>query len=235
MTVTREMLMAYADGQLDDVASRRVEQALEADPALAGELEAMGTLSARLKAHFAPVAEAPIPAEWTAMIAAAREEDAKVVSLDAARAKRAGVPRWGAGIAIAASLALGVMVGTQLVGGGPVAEKDGALIASAHLARALDTQLASAQDGDVRMLASFRRQSGGYCRVFAGEAASGIACREDGAWTLERLISGGKAQATQYRQAGSADAELMAAAQDMAAGEPLDAGQEAEARDKGWR
>jgi hypothetical protein len=36
-------------------------------------------------------------------------------------------------------------------------------------------------------------------------------------------------------QAGSTDPELMAAAQQMMAGDPLDAGAEAKARAAGWR
>jgi hypothetical protein len=38
-----------------------------------------------------------------------------------------------------------------------------------------------------------------------------------------------------YAQAGSADPDLMAAAQDMMAGAPLDAAGEARARARGWR
>jgi hypothetical protein len=43
------------------------------------------------------------------------------------------------------------------------------------------------------------------------------------------------APSTAYAQAGSADPDLMAAAQDMMAGAPLDAAGEADARVHGWR
>lgn len=239
MDVTREMLMAYADGELDELGARRVERAVAEDPELARQLEAEVALREALRGHLAPVDDEPIPEAWTAMIAAAREEDAKVVDLADARSNRTtrGVPRWGVGVAIAASLVLGVLLGTQIAGGaGPVVERDGALLASADLEDALDGQLASeGQGAKLRMLASFQREGGDYCRAFSGKALSGIACREQMGWKLERLLPGGGAAATQYRQAGSAEAELLAAAQDMAAGAPFDARQERAARAKGWR
>lgn len=239
MDVSREMLMAYADGELDELTARRVERAVADDPELAAQLEADQTLRAKLQSHLAPAAEEDIPAAWMAMIAEAAEEDSKVVSFADAREARTvrGVPRWGAGVAIAASLALGVMLGTQVSSsGGALVEKDGMLLASAGLEQALDRQLASAQAGEeVRILASFQREGGDFCRAFAGPEHSGIACREAAGWRLERLLPGAEAQSSQYRQAGSAEAELMAAAQDMADGEPLDAVQEKAARDSGWQ
>ena len=44
----------------------------------------------------------------------------------------------------------------------------------------------------------------------------------------------GEGQSTEFRQAGS-EGDLLAAAQDMAAGGALDAAEEAAARDSGWR
>jgi anti-sigma-K factor RskA len=243
MNVDRETLMAYADGELDEVMRRRVEQAIAADPELARQLDAERALRARLQAHFAPVADEPVPEAWKNMIAAARADAVpaagNVASLDVARAKRSmrlALPRRGVGFAIAASLALGVALGTQLRQDGPVVLREGRLQASAELASALDTQLAS-QHGErgLRMLATFRRASGDYCRVFSGDAVAGVACREGRAWKLERVLPGGADGRGDYRQAGSAEAELMAAAQEMAAGDPLDAAQEAAARDRGWR
>jgi hypothetical protein len=238
VNVTREMLMAYADGELDEIGARQVERAIAEDSQLARQLEAERALGSQLRDHFPPIADEPVPQAWTDMIAAAAEEDGKVVGLAEARRERAAtaaVPRWGTGIAIAASLVLGVMLGTQLSREGPVAESDGALFASANLKQALDTQLASDPPEGIRMLASFQRESGEYCRVFSGAALSGIACHADKGWRIERLRSGGEAGTAQYRQAGSAEAELMAAAQDMAAGEPLDAAEEEAARSQGWR
>jgi len=238
MEVTREILMAYADGELDEFTARQVERAIAEEPALAREIEAQQALRGKLTAHFSAVAEAPLPEAWTAMIADAAMEDTKVVSLADARRERAvlGVPRWGAGMAIAASLVLGVMIGTRISGGGSVVERNGVLLASAKLERALDEQLAADQQGrEVQILVSFRRAGGEYCRAFSGTDHSGIACRGNSGWRLERVQPGLGVDASQYRQADSARAELMAAAQDMANGDALDAAQEKAARSRDWR
>ncbi|HKT85105.1 MAG TPA: hypothetical protein VJQ77_03345 [Novosphingobium sp.] len=256
MTVTDEELMAFADGELSGDDAARVEAAIAADPALAKRIEAERRLKTVLRGHLDPVAEEPVPAGWTAMIAAAGEEDEageppKIISLDAVRARKAEkaareasdaalarslTQRWGTGIAIAASLVLGLFVGTQVTVKAPIMERNGTLIASGLLAKGLDKQLASAGDGGpVRILTSFRRQGGDYCRVFASGGVSGIACKEQPGWVLERTINSGKAQKSEYRQASSAETELMTAAQDMALGGPLDTAQEKAAKAGGWR
>ena len=254
MSVTMEELMAYADGELAAADAARVEAAIAADPALAGRLAAEQRLRQALQGHLGPVAEEPVPDALTALIAAAAREDeaeatrpreSTVVSLAAARAgrdRKAATPprpwlqRWGSGLAIAASLVLGLMVGTQLNTGGPVTERNGALMASGALAKGLDSQLASAQGtgGSLRILTSFQRRGGSYCRVFESGATAGIACKDSAGWVLERTMASGGQQTSEYRQAGSADSALMAAAQDMAAGDPLDPQQEQAARAKGW-
>lgn len=256
MTVTDEELMAFADGELSGDEAARVEAAITADPALARRVEAERRLRTVLRRHFDPVTEEPVPDAWKAMIAAAADEDEtgkrpKVISLAAVRARKAeraarqagdaARPRpltrgWGTGLAVAASLAMGLFLGTQVTIRGPVTAKDGALVASGSLAKGLDTSLASAGDGgSVRILTSFRRAGGDYCRVFASEGMSGIACKDKAGWVLERTINGGAAQASEYRQAGSPEMELMAAAQDMAQGAPLDAEQEEAAKAEDWR
>lgn len=193
-----------------------------------------------MKAHFAPVAELPVPSEWEDRIR--RATSAQVIDLAVVRSNRAPAAalRWWrnpwAGMAVAASLALGVFVGMQAGQGGPIALSNGALVASGDLGKALDTQLASAQDGAaIRMLGTFQKQDGAVCRAFAGAQASGIACRDGGQWHLQHVLPGSRADTAGYRQAGSADGELMAIAQGMAKGDPFDAAQERAARAKGWR
>lgn len=160
-----------------------------------------------------------------------------------AAAKAAGAPRrplgrgWGMGIAIAASLVLGVGLGTRLHQADVRTAGDGRLVAEGSLAHGLDTQLASAGSDDtagLRILTSFRRDGAGYCRVYQAGAASGIACRDGDAWVLDRTMTTGIRQAGQYRQAGSPEGELMAAAQAMTSAAPLDAAQERAARSAGW-
>jgi hypothetical protein len=106
------------------------------------------------------------------------------------------------------------------------------LVASADLAKTLDGSVSGAA-GDTRVLISFKDQGGRFCRGFETGALAGIACRDGSRWRLDRTEAAGPDQSTQYRQAGSA--HIMAAAQDMAAGTPLDAAQERAAIQNGWR
>ena len=229
MTITPEQLAAYADGELDDLTAARVRRAVEADPALASELAQLSALRTMLAARFDPVLTEPVPERLIAPINAA----AKVVSLSDVRAARQSLwqrPqfRFAAGSAIAATLVIAVLVGRP--GGAPAGYADG------QLAAALDG-VSSGQTGPdgTKLLLSFRTDNGTACRGFAGKSASGIACHDDQGWKLEAVGGAGPQQTAQYQQAGSADAAIMAAAQDMAAGPALDAAAEQAARAAGWK
>lgn len=229
MTPDEEMLMAYADGELDPIAAKRVERAIAADPALAETVAAHRALRRRLDTAFAPILDAPVPDHLAAIF------ETSVVPFAPRAGATPGSRPWLSGLAVAASLILGVALGTQWQGvGGPVSTNRGTLVASGTLATSLDTQLALAE-GDTRILASFRTQDGGYCRVFASPALDGIACRAGGSWQLRQTRTPSPAQNSGYRQASSGNAALLAAAQDMMVGDPLDAAAEARARASGWR
>lgn len=224
-----EMLMAYADGELDPLNAKRVEKAIAADPALAEIVEGHRALRSTLGNAFAPVLDQPVPDRLAAML------QSNVVAFVP---KPAPVPqprRWLSGLAVAASLVAGIAVGTQWTGApGPVAAGKDGLIASGPLAHALDTQLASAAGG-TKMLASFRDSNGGYCRVFADQSFDGIACKGTSGWQLRQTQSSGAGSGADYRQAGSGNAAIMAAAQDMMEGAPLDEAAEKQAVSKGWK
>lgn len=232
MTIDPETLMAYADGELDPLAARRVEKAIAADPALAAEVDRHRKLAASLRAAFEPVAAAPVPPNVEAMLRAS----AKVAPL-APRSARRERPLWMG--AVAASLVAGLLAGPLVFPRDPggLAVRDGALVAQGEVARALGTQLASAQPADaaVRIGVSFRDDAQRYCRTFEAGATGGIACVEGEDWRIERLYGGVERQDGAYRQAGSPAAAMMADAQAMMAGDPLDAGAERAARDAGWR
>jgi hypothetical protein len=234
MTVSSEDIIAYVDGELGEVDSARIAAAARHDGALAARIAAERALRERLRGHFAPVEHEALPEAWIAAISnATGRTSADIISLDAVRARRArpSIPRriwigraW-VGTAIAASLVIAVVAGQPHRPAIP-----------APLAQALDTQLASAQDGaPIRMLGTFRRQDGNVCRVYAGHAASGIACRDRGGWRIEQALPGAKPAPGAYRQAASEQAALMAQAQAMMAGDPFDAAQERTARDHGWQ
>jgi hypothetical protein len=237
MTVTEEMIAAYADGELEGAQKAEVEAALAADPALARKVDAHRALKARLAAHYAPFAQDEVPTRLAALLAADSDQRSggggEVVDLAGERQRRGLAPvlrRWApiAGPALAASLLLAVWQPWQ--GGLPEG------YAAGELASALDTQLAASQpaDAETRILLSFEREGGGLCRAWRGAEAGGIACRDATGWKIERQFALGEAAGGQFRQAGS-EADLLAAAQDMAAGGALDAAGERAARERGWQ
>lgn len=247
MSISPEMLAAYADDQLDGAERAMVEQALAQDPALAQEVATHRALRARLVAHFAPILEETLPESLTrALKAPPAPQTATVVSIETARARRRerearspnpepmskvpARPRWavGAGIALAACVALAVVIGRP-------AMVPASNYAAPELAQALDSRLSGEQGGSgPQVLLSFADATGAVCRGFAGSQASGIACHDAHGWRLERRFPGVTAQEGAYRQAGSTDPKLMAAMQDMAAGGALDPAAERAARARGW-
>ena len=109
------------------------------------------------------------------------------------------------------------------------------MVAQGELANALDTQLASAQEGaPVRIGLSFQRKGGGWCRSFEGQAIAGVACREGEGWQVQQLVPGA-GQGTDYRQASSGDARIMATVDALIEGPPADAAREKAEAEKGWR
>jgi anti-sigma factor RsiW len=221
-----EMLMAYADGELDAISAKRVERAMEVDAQLSDRVDAYKSQRAMLAGHFAPVLDQAPPARLTALL------ETNVTPL---QPRRRTMP-WAANLAaVAAALVIGLVVGRTLDFGttAPIGSHGGALVAQGGLARALDTQLASAQpaDAETRIGLTFRDQAGHICRTFDGRALSGIACRDGETWQVDRMMRGGT-QASDYRQAGSS--ETMQAAQAMMAGDPMDAAAERAAMGKGW-
>lgn len=230
MSIDPETLMAYADGELGPIEAKRVERAIAADPALGEEVARHRALRARLSGHFAPLAEEPVPDRLAAML----RRPGNVVELPGRKSAGhiAGWARWGG--AVAASLVLGLVLGHGLRDPGVVQTRGGQLYAAGTLASALDQQLA-ADRGAVQVPITFRDASGSYCRVFISQAAQGIACHDRQGWSLRQTRAGGSVAKTDYVQAGSAGAAVMATAQEMMAGAPLDAATEARARASGWR
>lgn len=231
--VSEEMLVAYADGELDEVNRRRVERALAEQPELAARLAAHEQVKQSLQRHYAPLAEGDVPERFKALLQPAAE--AEVVNLAQRRTPRKGRPGWASLTAVAASLVLGLMLGRGLApAGGPVGIEDGQMVARGPLAAALDTQLASASEKDMRIGLSFRARNGQWCRSFEGAALSGVACRAGDHWRLEQALPGARQEAA-YRQAASADPRIAATVEALIAGAPVDAASEKAARDSGWK
>lgn len=238
MTISREDLVAFADGELTGERAREVEAAIAADPALLRDLERHRALKAQLCAHFDPIAAEPIPDSLAALLRGAPEApeapEGNVVGFAAARERMANkrrLPRWSfiAGPALAASLVLAVLV--------PRGDDQAATYAGAELASVLDRRLVAEQapGEETRVLLSFRDRAGAYCRAFSGSEQSGVACRDATGWKLEALGEGSPGTQSDYRMAGAGAAAILARAQSMADGAALDGEQEAAARARGWR
>lgn len=237
MTYDKAIIAAFVDGELDDVTARRIEREAATDPALADEIARHRALTDRLQRHYGPVVDESIPDELLKLLARTEAEapapavDTSLTARREAKRARFAPMHWGA---IAASLVLGLALGTQpWRAPADVATEGGTLVASGALKAALDTQLASSQraDAPVRIGLSFRDRAGRSCRSFEGAALAGIGCRSEEGWTLERTMPGSRQ--ADYRQAGSG--ELAAAASAMMAGEPFDETAERKARAEGWR
>ena len=245
MSITDEMLMAYADGELAAEDRARVEAAMQSDPDVARRVAQHQALRTELRAAFDGVLREPVPERLLAaarggvadFAAAARAREAKA----AARGKRRwSWPEWGA---MAASLLVGVIVARLAVRspeGAPFISQQGQLVAQGDLAQTLSNQLASTQprDAATQVGVSFRAKSGDYCRSFTmrgGTAVAGLACREGDAWRID-VLARTEPSAGDYGQAASAlPAAVLSAVEQQIDGEPLDAGSEARARESGWR
>jgi hypothetical protein len=238
MMVEEETFFAWLDGELGPEDAARVEAEMAADPELQRRAAEHRALAEQLRGAFEPVAQAPLPKRLEAAI---RANESSVVSLAEARERRAArrmLPAWGQAAAIAATLVLGIAVGTTLNGqrgASPVEAQGGALYAAGAVDQALDRQLASAPAGDVRVGLTFREQGGAICRTFESSASSGLACREDGRWRLRGLFAAPEGASAGYRMASGGDPRLLEMVDEAIAGEPFDASREKAARDAGWK
>src|SRR3546814_12152803 len=113
MKITDEMLVAFADGELDPEVHANVERAIAADPELGRKVEAHRRLRQTLTHHFGPIADEPVPEHLKALLTGQDlAAPATVVSLAGVRARRVEEaeaqrrwrPGWGIAAAMAASL-----------------------------------------------------------------------------------------------------------------------------------
>jgi hypothetical protein len=228
MSITDEELAAFADNELEGERKAAIEAAIAGDPDLARKVEQHRALRAKLGSHFAPMLEQDVPARLKQLL----ETEDRVV--DFAKAKegmrKKGGMRWSwiAAPALAASLALAVFLprGSQAPEG----------YAQADLAEALDTQLVASQgaDASTRILLSFQREDGQYCRAFSSSDSSGIACRDETGWALVEEAGGTPTESNEFRQAGNSQEDLLEQAQEMASGPALDADAERAAMETSW-
>ena len=235
--VSNETFFAWLDGELSGDEAAKVEAEVAADPELKRLAEEHRAMQSRLKGAFDSLAQAPIPGS---LAAAVRKPEPQVIDFAAAKRSREhrrwrSMPQWAA---MAATLAVGIFVGTQvpIPSHAPVQVQDGRIYAAAALSEALDDELAGAPSkSPVRIALTFRDQAGEICRSFTQGPTSGLACRNGDRWQLRGLFGAPEGQSGEYRMAAGMDPNLAALVDSTMAGEPFDAAAEKAARKKDWR
>jgi hypothetical protein len=232
MELDRETLDRFVDGELPPKEMERVADMIAAHPEMEAYVRRQEALRHELRTQFhrldAQMPEHLIQAVLTAPVSwqwRLREWQRRNLSI------RVLAPAGGA-------MALGLIIGVALRPQGDLTtDVGGQLVAKGALARALDTQLASAgASGPTRIGISFRSKSGRDCRTFTEGENAGLACHQGQSWMVETLTRQPvEDQGAAYRMAGSGLPDAVRAAVSASIeGAPFDAQAEARARAHGW-
>jgi hypothetical protein len=238
MSLTDEMLMAYADGELDAAGRAEVEEAMRADPSIERRVAQFREERRRLQAAYAKELDEPVPEK---ILAALRGAPA-TATLDLRRADARRRPRWTSWryTALAAGVVMAVGVGLIAWQRSLMIRQVGnTVLAGGALARGLSDQLSGDRGpGEVRVGLSFLAKSGAYCRTFdvSGDPPSaGLACRRGEQWNIEVLVHPPAEGEGAYRTAGtSVPPAVLKAVEAEIAAEPLDRAGEIAARGTHW-
>jgi hypothetical protein len=251
LDITDELLVAYVDDELDPAQRAMVSSVLVSNPALCRRAEEMQLASDLLRDAFPLQPEASIPAPIEA--AASRLADACVPRSSRPRLESLFQNRWK--YAIAATFVLGVAASasylvwrpgteathrpvTALTQIGPDTPLHGVLesIPSAQVINV------PTEDAAVRAVLTFRAKDGRFCREFEVLASSGgstgIACRDNGGWHAEVLLSAAAAppDSNYYTPASQPDQPAVAeVVERLIEGDPLSAQEEASVLARGWQ
>lgn len=249
MIVADETLMAYSDGELDSAQRAHIAAALEADASLRQRVAALRLQRERVANAYATVLDEAVPDRLTRLLKTAPDAStssprAAVVNLAEVRAQRQrdwDAPSWAQWGGMAASVVLGVLLGTHItrMDADPGVGLDhGRLIAGGAIAQALTHDLASepVAGAGVAVQLSFVDKTGSYCRTFSTASMAGLACQDGGRWAVQSLAAVDAIASGEVRQAATAlpHAVLEAVEQRMS-GDALDGQGERAARDRGWR
>ncbi|NTB97150.1 hypothetical protein G6M84_11545 [Agrobacterium tumefaciens] len=234
-----ETLMAFADGELDEATSLRLETALETDDTLAERLAVFLDTRTALASAIKPLIDEPVPDALAASVRrmvekaevdSSRMEDDNVIAFH----KREKPEIYGPGrpwlMPVAASiLAVITGIGGFMAGRGSI-EPD--LSREHALSTALDrhpsgSDTALGQSEALRIVSSFVDGRGEFCREYElkrqQDSTMAIACRSGSAWITRLALSSPRADG--YVPASSQetiDAYLVS----IEAGGPLSAAEE---------
>jgi hypothetical protein len=185
MGISDEMLMAYADGELDAAAMAEVERAMAEDESLAERVAAFADTRRAVKAAYAapPPISADLAAKVRALGAASRPSPATAGVIDLA-SRRRPAPVWSTAMAASVALAVGLAGGWYAGTGAPGGE---GLQLTALSDPGISGALATVAAGD-------RLELGALCREFeydqsAGSTYVGVACEQSGTWDLRFAVA----------------------------------------------
>lgn len=226
--ISDEKLMAFVDDELSPDEREQFLAALDADPASKVLVDREDLLRRSLSDAFEADLAEPLPARLIAAI----EDGARPI---AASKRLTPASAWlRQATALAASLALGLYLGTSLSSRDGSWGADPVAIVEGKLGSALDTRLASAPtDGSIRIGVSFFGPEGRPCRTFETDRISGLACREATQWRLVLAAPSSRSE-NEYAQASTSSDLIMSSAQEMMTSGAMDSTEERQARDAGW-
>jgi len=220
-----ERLLAYVDGELSGDELAKFEAEMAANPRLKDEVEKHRGLNARLAAARAERAE---------LIGRSAGKGAKSAKAGAAgpSSPRVRLSAW-TWLAILGGLSIGIAGG--IAGGryawpepGPLVAANGMLTAAGDLNVALTNQLTD-RKGPITIGQTFRTAKGRYCRTFRSspDRLAGLACRQSDGWVMQTTTILGQPEVMPRA--------VLAAADGLIVGAPLDEAAERAARAKDWR
>jgi hypothetical protein len=251
--ITDEIVMAFADDELDAAARAAVEAAMREDPSIAKRIAAHRALRQRVELAYANELAEPLAERLLSAAHGPGTVGSRIVNLKDVRdaqsrtspASRASRSWWQPAGAIAASVIVGFGLGYSGQNRSPlVRSADGSVVADGQLAQALAHQLSAESSGtsSVSIGVSFLSKSGDYCRSFvlSGGAVSpqGLACHRGQDWQILALtqFTQSNAAPAAFRTAGSEMSPvILKSVEEQIAGEPLDQSAEAAARSKDWK
>jgi hypothetical protein len=199
-----EILMAFADGELDEPVAAAVAKAMVDSPGIAKRVVDFQQSRRLTRSVFANGSASPVPPElYAAVSAQIRAFEATNRQAAEPRLREARSPRFGRGspylnVALAASVAA-IAVATGYFAGRQSAWDNDSLIAQLDhpLIRSELSRVASGRDvelpaGRMRVISTYRLPDGSLCREFRLQATSGaanaIACHQ-GRWNVALAVT----------------------------------------------
>ncbi|MEM8935717.1 MAG: hypothetical protein AAGC77_04860 [Pseudomonadota bacterium] len=243
--VSPERLSAFLDGELSELEAAEIKSRLNAEPQLREALERQRDLKNAIAAAYDDVLDQPVPQH---LIDTVMETEKEAVSEKVVAFRPRTFLRFAQPMAIAASLAIGLVVGALLsANNGAFTEfRNGqAVIASAHTGAFQSTTSGAAissRAGEVRFVETFVSKDEQLCREFELSAnddlSAGLACLHAQEWRLVALAprTAPRAPSGAYTPAaGSSDDAISAISGEIKEGAALSLKEEAAVIARNWR